>query len=748
MSANPTSLATVLRGPWAQASLPDGDSSNTDSLASRTLDVFTGVLPSAWPGYAAREGQMKLTRAFAETIERGGVMLGEGPCGTGKSLAYLVPAILHADREGRTVLVVTASIALQEQLVAKDLPALASALAPVLEHPLTFALLKGRGNYLCKNTVDEPAPPYLTVDERNELAMVDDWAATTTTGDRGDLPLIVRDGVWQLRTVSTDECLRDGCDFFGECHARAAKARAQSARVVVVNYALLFAHVAVHREMFQDVVVPTTGPQGSEYAWDTVIYDEAHEAADKARDALGAEIGEHAFRSIATWIRKHAVPTLADREEPPTDTIEEWEQAARDLEARAATLWCEMDARMPLPQPGERVDPHRLREGLPTDDLHEAVERARSIAGSVASAASKAARIAKDIGADETPHRKVQRRAENTGRRASRIASWLSAAAVPAESPQVVLWIDRHENPRKRTTTLTLNGAFIDVGPILRAELWRRTRATVLTSATLTTGEGVGGWEWVRGRLGLSRDDSSNSTTNVSTIAVPSPFDFARQALLCLPMAPPLPDPTKAREAFDAAVCQVLLRTARAARGRTLGLFTSTRMARRAAEYLRAQHLPWPVLCQGEEPRAVLVERMKREPAILCGTTSLWTGVDLPGEAVVAVVIDKVPFPAPGDPVLDALGEIATARTGNTWAGFREQSLPRASLSLRQGVGRLIRSVTDWGAVVICDPRMVSKGYGSEIARALAMPAQVRSLGAMEQWFAGRSGAGDVRGDL
>jgi ATP-dependent DNA helicase DinG len=171
------------------------------SLPARTLDVFNDVLTSAWKGYAPRAGQLSMTGAVAKTIEQGGISAHESPCGVGKSLAYLVPAILHADREGRTVIVVTASIALQEQLVGKDLPALATALAPVLSAPLTFALLKGRGNYLCQNTLNEPAPAYLSADEADELDAIDAWGRTTQTGDRGDLPLIVRDGVWRLRTV-------------------------------------------------------------------------------------------------------------------------------------------------------------------------------------------------------------------------------------------------------------------------------------------------------------------------------------------------------------------------------------------------------------------------------------------------------------------------------------------------------------------------------------------------------------------
>jgi len=740
--------ARVIQGPWAQVS-------TGPSLPARTLDVFNDVLTSAWKGYAPRAGQLSMTGAVAKTIEQGGISAHESPCGVGKSLAYLVPAILHADREGRTVIVVTASIALQEQLVTKDLPALATALAPVLSAPLTFALLKGRGNYICNNAVGEPAPAYLSADEADELDAIDRWGRTTQTGDRGDLPLIVRDGVWRLRTVGTDDCLRDGCDHYNDCFARAAKARAEGARVIVVNYALLYAHVAMHREMWADMVLPKTASADSKHAWDTIIYDEAHEATDKAREALGCDIGDGAFRGLARWVMKHAVADLEDARDAlataigdlgPAPDVGAWRALADDAEPHASALWVEMEARVP-PLRGardERVDhQERLRAPLTTAPLHETVEGIAAAARVVGAACARAAKEAKADGDDRRVqhHRKGQRRAENTARRAARLASWLAAAGAPDDAPQVVLWVERKATQQRRGNStgqqghhIALRGAFVEVGDILRAELWQRTRATILTSATLTTGEGSSGWEWMRGRMGLAGDSS------VTTLAVPSPFDFARQALLCLPSAPPLPDPTQNnREMFNTAVFQVLARVVRAAGGRTLGLFTSTKMARESAKYLRSLNLPWPVLCQGEEPRPVLIERMKRESSILCGTSSLWTGVDLPGESVVAVVIDRIPFPVPDAPIVSALAERAEKRTGDKWASFREESVPTASLAMRQGVGRLIRSVTDWGVVVVCDPRMVSKGYGRGITRALGMPRQVRTLGDVEMWFRERA---------
>jgi ATP-dependent DNA helicase DinG len=337
-----------------------------------------------------------------------------------------------------------------------------------------------------------------------------------------------------------------------------------------------------------------------------------------------------------------------------------------------------------------------------------------------------------DLDADQ---RKTLRAAENAERRARRVRSWLDAAVCPAEAPHTVLWLESSTDKRGREH-VRFCGRLLDVGSVLRDELFQRARAVVLASATLTTGPlpalnalaeagASDAWSWIRNQVGLP------ATT--PALAVASPFDFATQALLCLPSG--MGDPARDREGFDERVCQAVEETARAAGGRTLALFTSTRMAKRAAEYLRAHSVGLPVLCQGEEPRPALIAKMKARPSILCATRSFWTGVDLPGEAVVAVVLDKMPFPEMGNPVLDALSELAFARTGDRWAGWREESLPRATLELRQGAGRLIRSVSDWGVVVVCDPRLTTKAYGAGVVKSLGMPAQVRSLAAVAQWF-------------
>lgn len=707
--------ARVIAGPWLKAP-------SLNSLATRTADVFSRVLPEQWAGYAPRDGQLTLTRAIAECVEKGGQLLAEGPCGTGKTLAYLVPSILEADRTGRTVLVVTASIALQEQLVQHDLPALAAALEKELREPLTWTLLKGRGNYLCQNTLSTDAPHFLSPEERAELRAIDQWARTTETGDRHELPMVVRDGVWSLRSVESDDCLRDGCDHFDACFARKAKAKAEGVRVVAVNYHLLFAHVSVRRETFQDIIVPKTASKDSGLAWDIVLCDEAHEAGDIARDFMGCDLTERDAAKVSAWLKRNG------KEESDEASV----ALAAKIERAAATLWREMADRLPVVRPGQRQEAHRLREGLPAEPLVALLDEAATIAARVA-------RSLKALGSDVDPdRRKAMRAAENAERRARRVRSWLDAAVCPAEAPHVVLWLDSHTDKRG-VERVQFCGRLLDVGTVLRDELFARSRAAILTSATLTTGPlpalnavaqagASDAWHWVRQQLGLP------GTT--PALAVASPFDFRAQALLCLPAG--MGDPTRDREGFDAKVVEAVEEVARAAGGRTLALFTSRRMAERAAAHLRAQALGFPVLCQGEQSRPHLLAAMKARPSILCATTSFWTGVDMPGEAVVAVVLDKMPFPVVGDPVLDALSELAFARTGDRWAGWREESLPRATLALRQGAGRLIRSVTDWGVVVICDPRLTTKAYGAGVLKSLAMPAQARSLSAVATWFRGR----------
>jgi len=681
---------------------------SADSYPARVRAIFDDVLPAAWPGYAARVGQLAMVDAVSLAIDRGEHVVVEAPCGTGKSLAYLVPAILRARATGHPVLIATASIALQEQLIAKDLPALRDALT-LPGGPLRFALLKGRSNYLCKNSLDEAeVPMFLGPEERDELAAVDRWGRTTQTGDRAELPIVVRDGVWNLRTVGTDDCLRDGCTFFEGCHARRARAAADEADVVVVNMHLLCAHIAVHIETAQDVVLPKTGERGTRLAWDTLVLDEAHELNDVSREFFGCDLTLRAFERVVRWLRRD-------------EHDDAHEAAAVALERAAGTFFTDLDTRVPKAPENREADKVRVREGLDTEALVAALRDARDRAASVVEAVKKL----KEDGELELVDRARLRRAESVVRRVERACSWLDAAEYPAEHPGLVLWLEARTVKARRSgrpvRVVALQGRHIDPGPILGKSLWGRARTVVATSATLTTGSGADGWRWILRQMGAPE--------GARTVVVPSPFDFAAQARLVLPAG--MPDPTgHTREAFDVAVSRVAARVAAAAqgaRGGTLVLCTSHRMCARVAEACRAAGLA-RVMAQGEAPRATQLAAMRAAPSVLVGTTSLWTGVDLPGDALVAVVLDKIPFPQPGDPVQDAIKEALAAATGDEWAAFREEQLPRAILRLRQGAGRLVRSAACRGLVVLCDPRVTTKRYGGDVLRAIALPRRSTGL--------------------
>lgn len=697
-------LATVIPFPRQPAGFPE-----------RVRAIFRDVLPVAWPGYAARVGQLAMVEAVSAAVDEGSPLLVEAPCGTGKSLAYLVPAILRARVTGRPVLIATATIALQEQLVAKDLPALARALGPEILQggPLRFSLLKGRSNYLCKHALREAeSPVYLSPEERDELRQLDAWGRTTDTGDRADLPLIVRDGVWNLRTVGTDDCLRDGCAFFNDCHARRARAEADAVDVVVVNMHLLCAHIAVHAETHQDAVLPKTAARGTGLAWDTVVLDEAHELNDISREFFGCDLTLRSFERIVRWLRRD-------------EHDDEHEREASALERAAGAFFADLDARVPEAPDGRDADKVRVREELDAEAILEALD----------AAAACAARVVDEI----DPLRRAQeastedlarlRRAESVARRAQRASSWLQAAQCPAEHPGLVLWLEARVAKTRRSRTVALQGRHLDPGPILRERFWRRARTVVATSATLTTGAGADGWRWILRQMGAPE--------GVRTLAVASPFDFAAQARLVLPTG--MPDPTgRTREDFDQAVARVSERVAEAAQraqGGVLVLCTSRRMSGRVAQACRAAGIP-RVMAQGEAPRAAQLAAMREAPSVLVGTTSLWTGVDLPGDALVAVVLDKIPFPQPGDPVQDAIKEMLAAEHGDSWAAFREEQLPRAILRLRQGAGRLVRSAACRGLVVLCDPRVRSKPYGGEVLRALALPRRSVDLDDGLGWLA------------
>ncbi len=623
-----------------------------------------GYLAKALPGYEARSGQLMLAHMVEGAMRTGQHALGEGPCGTGKSLAYCVPAAYRAHHAKKRVVLVTANIALQEQLVGKDLPFLQK----VLPWPVTFALWKGRGNYLCVDRHAESltsgelfSPP--GEGREHQLREIQRWAEVTETGDVSELAFVPAPQLWSRVSVGSDDCKGMHCKLRDACFSERAYATAEKAGILVTNYHVLFAHLAVRRATGRDLVLPK---------FDLLVLDEAHEAADIAREFFGFSISELTILRLASQAARFEQRKLADA-----------------LREEGARFFAHVGgfSRTPLYQcrlkTPDFADPGALGERL--DELsalakrrHEDSRRSgdeRALAGNVLHQAEQAA---------------------------ERLRS-----ACALSDPNTVYWIEADAKGHAR-----LRAKVIDVAALLRHELFSRT-PTVLTSATLTTG---GGFAFLRRELGIPE--------GTAELVAPSPFELTEQALLVIPEG--LPDPRE--PGFADAVGDVLGQVIALCQGRTLGLFTSYRNLNAAAE--RIAGCGYRVLRQGDLPRSELARIFRDDVhSVLLGTDSFWTGVDVPGEALTAVVVDKLPFPNPTDPLIDAI----SARDPDAFYNFL---VPQAILKLRQGVGRLIRSRTDVGVVVLLDRRLLEKRYGAEFLRSLPRMAGTRDLAAIGPFLA------------
>jgi ATP-dependent DNA helicase DinG len=608
-----------------------------------------GLFAARFPGYEVREGQVALARVVDEAMAGGRHALGEGPCGTGKGVAYGVPAVWHAHHRKKRVVIATANIALQEQLIEKDLPLLAE----VLPWPFRFALLKGRNNFLCVDRLRES-------EARGELAgLIDDeqsrqadavlaWASSTDNGDVSELPFVPLPQVWSKVSVGSDECKGDDCPFREECFAERAKAVAHEANIVVTNYHMLFAHLAVRRETGQDLVLPP---------FDLLVCDEAHEAAEIARDFFGFTVSEQSVSRLARAAVDFGDKKLADG----------LRQRARELFDRVAAFARSPAYRKRLRQPGF------VAAASLTHELEALAARGDAVAG------------------DETRAREVRAAARNAARLARTAAARIDEAVLQSD-PGKVYWIELDNRERAK-----LEGKPIDVSELLREELFGATESVTLVSATLTAG---GSFDFVRRELGVP--------DGALEVVAESPFDFESQALLVVPDEG-LPDPREPE--FPDAAAELVGRVMHFCDGRTLGLFTSYRVLN--AVYERVRGNGYRVLRQGDLPRTELARIFKEDiRSVLLGTDSFWTGIDVPGEALTGLVIDKLPFPHPDDPVVSAICE-------RDPRAFDNYLVPRAIITLRQGVGRLIRSRADFGVVVLLDRRVAEKRYGRRFLRSL-----------------------------
>ena len=614
-------------------------------------------------GGTQRPGQVQMAEAVARAFATGEHLAVQAGTGTGKSLAYLVPAIARALADQNPVVVSTATIALQRQLVDRDLPRLADALADVLPRKPKFALLKCRRNYLCLNKIHrgtEAEEPDLSQEELftassplgRDVQRLTAWASETETGDRDDVRPGVPDRAWAQVSVSARECLGMArCPYGQDCFAEKARAEAGQADVVVTNHALLAIDAISEANVLPE--------------HDLLVVDEAHELVDRVTSVATAELTPAPLGLAVRRIARLVNPELTQR-----------------LEASVATFSSAIhDA-----EPG-RIDYLDAELGTYLTALRDA-------AGSAMSAIDPAP---KDPKAAAARTEAIAGLTDITDT-ATRI---LDSFAAPIPDRSDVVWLD-HEEQRSGAAKPVLRVAPLSVAGLLRAHLFG-SATTVLTSATLTIG---GSFDAMAGAWGLAE-------TGWQGIDVGSPFDHAKSGILYI--AAHLPPPGRDGAGADAQF-EEIASLIEAAGGRTLGLFSSTRAAKAAAEAMRAR-LQTPVLCQGDDSTAALIEKFAADPQTsLFGTLSLWQGVDVPGPSCSLVIIDRIPFPRPDDPLLTARQRAVAARGGN---GFMAVAASHAALLLAQGAGRLLRQVEDRGVVAVLDSRMATARYGGYLRASL-----------------------------
>lgn len=633
-------------------------------------------------GGAPREGQHVMARAVADTLESGEALLVQAGTGTGKSLAYLVPAVHHAVTQGERVVVSTATIALQRQVVTRDLPLVAAALRSELPRAPRTALLKGWQNYVCRNKLeggypddepvlfDAPGAAGTESDLGSQVLRVRAWAQETDTGDRDDLQPGVSERAWRQVSVTKLECLGSKCRFFDECFPEAAREEARQADVVVTNHAML--------------AVAATGNPGVLPEHDAIVVDEAHELADRVTTGATVELSQAAVDQAARLATRHGgLP-------------------ADELQAAGARLAAAL----------ENLVDGRLRRGLP-DELRLAVMATRDELRALVTALRPA-------GPEVEAGTKL---AQAAVLELFEITERMLVDPVPGAGD--VLWVARPDP--ERGGPARLYAAPLGVAGLIAGALLAE-RAVVLTSATLTLG---GTFEPLARSVGLGQGpgtaspkhetgDDDARDDDAPAIAPPawrgldvgSPFDYASQGIVYV--AKHLPEP--GREPATPAQLDEIADLVSAAGGRTLGLFSSHRAARAAAEAMR-ERLDVPVLLQGEDQLSTLVAQFaEEETTCLFGTLGLWQGVDVPGRACSLVLVDRLPFPRPDDPVRSARAEAADRRGGN---GFMQVSATHAALMLAQAAGRLVRTTSDRGVVAVLDPRLVTRRYGAFLARSM-----------------------------
>lgn len=640
--------------------IDDDDSATTDVAALLGTD---GPFAREVPNFAPREAQQRMAQAVAQAIAGRETLIAEAGTGTGKTFAYLVPALLSGER----VIISTGTKTLQDQLYFRDLPRVRS----VLGARLKTALLKGRANYLCLYRLDQTVREGATFERTQaaQLATIRAWSARTRRGDRMELAEVPEESsLWPRVTSTPENCLGVECAFFDDCHVVKARREALEADVVVVNHHLLFADLALKQEGFGEIL-----PGAAAF-----ILDEAHQVPELAGQFFSQSVSARQLTDMAQDALAEctgvtgAIGLLLEPVEALQNAIRQLRLAMSPLPQRGA-----------FQQLGERADVR--------DALHELRELLATLTELLASQAERS------------------RGFSNLHERAAMLVARLDRI-VEEHSDRDVRWYESY--PRG----FALYATPLDLAAPMRGLRERTQAAWIHTSATLSV---AGNFDHFARQLGL--DDPR-------TLSLESPFDYARQGLCYLP--PGLPDPN-ARD-YTEKVIEAALPVLHASNGRAFLLFTSHRALRRAAELLQDK-VPWPLFVQGTAPRPILLEEFRASGhGVLLGAASFWEGVDVVGEALSVVVIDKLPFAAPDDPVLMARLAALEQSGVNPFMGWQ---VPSAVIALKQGAGRLIRDVHDRGVLVLCDPRLTSKGYGRLFLASVPPMPRTRELADVQAFF-------------
>jgi len=681
------------------------------SLGARVDAIFSpdGPLAQTLAAFEPRDGQRRMAAAVADTLEDGGVLLVEAGTGTGKTLAYLVPAILS----GQRVIVSTGTKNLQEQIFTKDLPLLAR----VLPVSFTATCMKGRGNYLCLQRYEtfKHAPAFRTDLDRVHFTLIEAWAEVTETGDRAEIDELPDDlPFWPQIAATSETCAGATCPRYADCFVTRMRQKAAESDVVIVNHHLLCADASLRHHAFGEVIPESPA----------LVVDEAHQLEDVATQHFGVAVSNYRVEALvddAERVLRQADLSMEMRHALQRATLglhgagrgffttvaEAAQQASAAVPASGAVdRALRGDAVRGAGTAAARVPAARRAPGLFDDRVRVTAETLAPAGEAGLMLLDALGALADSVGRGAS----VPDAAAALGRRATALRDELRIV-LRADDPAFVFFVET------RGAGIYVRALPIEVSGIVRELVLDRARTTVLTSATLTI---AGEFDYVRARLGVG---------DAREAVLASEFDHATQALLYLPRQ--MPDPRQPDFTSRAAdeVIAILERT----EGRAFVLFTSYASMHAVRERV-ARALPYPMLTQGTAPRGVLLETFKRTPnAVLFATSSFWQGVDVVGEALSCVIIDKLPFASPGDPIVAARLEAIAARGGDPFATLQ---VPLAILTLLQGLGRLLRHRDDRGILAILDPRLQTMGYGRRFLASLPPAPITRRLDDITRFMA------------